>query len=255
RFNAFVPTLMKKACPAIRSMHDARGLIIDLRGNQGGLLGMVSGLTGLLETETVLMGTMQTRTGRSSLIAFPQRVPYSGPVVILIDSATQSAAEMFASGLQETGRAVIVGEQSAGNTLPSVIMKLPTGALFQYGFANYRTLAGNALEGHGLVPEVSVSLSRRVLLRGPDPQMAAALRKIRALADWMSPQSVVAPARVLIADAPPVTSKTPTVTPPSAKSIPKEIAPVVVARGEKGDPKLVPPPPAVRRRPEASSEK
>src|SRR3982074_2184754 len=111
------------------------------------------------------------RSRRSPLIAVPRLVPASGPVVSLIDSATQSAAEMFASGLQETGRAVIVGEQSAGNTLPSVIMKLPTGALFQYGFANYRTLAGNALEGHGLVPDVSVSLSRRALLRGPDPQM------------------------------------------------------------------------------------
>jgi carboxyl-terminal processing protease len=182
RFNAFVPVEMKKVCAALRSMHDVRGLIFDLRGNQGGLLGMIGGLSGLLETKPVALGRMQTRTGRTSILAFPQRAPYSGPIVIVVDGSTQSAAEMFASGLQEIGRAVIVGEKSAGNTLPSTIMKLPTGALFQFAFANYQTLAGNTVEGQGITPDVSVGLTRRSLLLGADPQMTAATRKIRELA-------------------------------------------------------------------------
>jgi carboxyl-terminal processing protease len=181
RFNAFVPILMKKTCAALREMHDARGLIIDLRGNQGGLLGMVSGLTGLLETTPVMLGEIKTRTGSNPIVAFPQRVAYTGPIVILVDGTTQSAGEMFAGALQEAGRAIVVGEQSAGNMLPSVIVKLPTGALFQYGFGNYLTLTGNALEGRGVIPNINVGLSRLTLLRGADQQMVTATRKLREL--------------------------------------------------------------------------
>jgi hypothetical protein len=90
---------------------------------------------------------------------------------------------MFASGLQQTGRAVVVGEKSAGNTLPSAIMKLPTGALFQYAFANYVNVRGQSLEGRGVIPNVNVELNRRNLLTGTDPQMAAALNSLRALAN------------------------------------------------------------------------
>ncbi|HEY8189016.1 MAG TPA: S41 family peptidase [Pyrinomonadaceae bacterium] len=179
RFNAFVPSLMEKLCGALRSMKDARGIILDLRGNQGGLLGMIGGLTGLLETSPTSIGTMHTRTGRVPLFVFPQTSPYSGPLVILVDGSTQSAGEIFASGLQESGRAILIGEKSAGNTLPSAIRKLPTGAIFQYGFANYETSAGKRLEGSGITPDLTVTLSRKSLLRRGDPQLSTAIRRLR----------------------------------------------------------------------------
>ena len=179
RFSAFVPSLMEKLCGAFRSMKDAPGIILDLRGNQGGLLGMVGGLTGLLETRPTFMGTMQMRSGRIPLFGFPQSAPYSGPLVILVDGSTQSAGEMFASGLKETGRATLLGVRSAGNTLPSEIKKLPTGAIFQYGFANYETQSGFRLEGQGVSPNKTVELSRKSLLRGGDPQLSVALRVLR----------------------------------------------------------------------------
>jgi carboxyl-terminal processing protease len=218
RFNAFVPSLMKKVCGALRTMKDAPGMILDLRGNQGGLLGMVGGLAGLLETNPVSIGIMQTRTSRIPLFVFPQTAPYSGPMVILLDGSTQSAGEMFASGLQETGRAILVGEKSAGNTLPSAIKKLPTGAIFQYGFANYETSAGKRLEGSGITPDLTVTLSRRNLLRGGDPQLSAAIRRLREEIRWRKkpveliadisatspppPAAVPSPPNVVIATAP-----------------------------------------------------
>src|SRR6185503_2174239 len=179
RFNAFVPNLMKKICAALREMHDAPGLILDLRGNQGGLLGMIGGLGGLLQDYTSLFGNMKMRSGQIPVVVAPQRAPYHGAIAILIDGSTQSAAEIFAAGLQITKRAVIVGETSAGSTLPAGIIKLPTGALFQYAFGNYQTPQGINLEGRGVIPDHIIKLNRRALLRGSDPQLATAVAEIR----------------------------------------------------------------------------
>jgi carboxyl-terminal processing protease len=178
RFNAFAPILMKKVCGALRSLHDAPGIIIDLRGNHGGLLGMIAGLTGLLDTTPQFLGSMQTRQGTSPLVAFPQTSPYMGQLVLLVDSTSQSAAEMFAAGLQENSRALVVGDITAGNVIPSAIIKLPTGALFQYGFAKYVTPHGAVLEARGVVPDWIIKTTRRTILRGGDPQLNAGLRKL-----------------------------------------------------------------------------
>ncbi len=70
------------------------------------------------------------------------------------------------------------------NTLPSAIKKLPTGALFQYGFGNYETPSGLHLEGVGISPDITVKLSRKALLRGGDPQLAAAIRRLREEIRW-----------------------------------------------------------------------
>lgn len=179
RFNAFVPTQMKKVCSALREMHDAPGVIIDLRGNEGGLLGMVSGLSGLIQDYTSVFGTMKTRSSETSIWVTPQRMPYTGALAILIDGSTLSAAEVFAAGMQKTHRAVIVGETSPGNTLPSAILKLPTGALFQYAVGDYQAADGTSLEGRGVIPDHIVKLNRRALLRSGDPQLAVALTKLR----------------------------------------------------------------------------
>lgn len=180
RFNAFAPILMKKVCGALRSMHDAPGLIIDLRGNHGGLLGMIAGLSGLLETNPLWLGSMQTRQGSTPLFSFPQGSPYTGQLVVLVDSTSQSAAEMFAAGLQEGARAQVVGETTAGNVIPSAIITLPTGALLQYGIARYLTPRGTVLEARGVIPDAIVVATRRSILLGGDPQLTAGLKKLRA---------------------------------------------------------------------------
>lgn len=179
RFNFFVAPVLDKFCAALRSMSDAPGVIIDLRGNRGGALGMINGLGGLLELRDVSYGAMLMRAGRIGFSVYPQRTPYKGQLVVLIDSTTLSAGEVLAAGLQESGRAVIVGEKSAGATLPSVAKELPTGAVLQYAFADFVTARGNRLEGKGVIPNIHVRLDRRSLLAGRDPQLAAAVEAIQ----------------------------------------------------------------------------
>jgi carboxyl-terminal processing protease len=191
RFNLFVAPALDKFCAALRGMRDAPGIVLDLRGNRGGLLGLVYGLGGLLETRDVSFGTMRTRAGRFELQVNPQKNPYRGQLVVLIDSTTQSAGEIFAGGLGESGRAVVVGERSAGATLPSAAKELPTGAVLQYAFADFVTAYGRTLEGQGVEPNVPVRLTRRLLLAGRDPQLEAALNTIETRRE--RPIIVVAP--------------------------------------------------------------
>lgn len=234
RFNAFVPLLMEKLCGALRTMKDAPGIVLDLRGNQGGMVGMIAGLGGLLETTPTAIGTMETRTGRIPLFMFPQTAPYNGPLVILLDGSTQSAGEMFASGLQEAGRATLVGERSAGNALPSAIKKLPTGALFQYGFGNYETPSGLRLEGVGIDPDITVKLSRQTLLRGGDPQLAAAVRELRKQIRWSANRAEFGAKAYDLDIAPPRNAAGP----------PRIVAELKAA--EPTPPRVVGPPPVVR---------
>jgi carboxyl-terminal processing protease len=179
RFNIFVMILMDRIRAAIREMNDAPGIIIDLRSNPGGVGAMASGMAGMLETKRVSLGVMKLRTSQLNFIAFPQEGAYSGPVVILIDGGSASTSEIFAGGMQELGRAVVVGERSMGAALPSQIMQLPTGARLQYAVADFKTPKGVLIEGRGIKPDKEVNLTRRALLEGRDSQLEAAIEQIK----------------------------------------------------------------------------
>ena len=179
RFTVFTPQLAEKLCATIKSMHDAPGLVIDLRGNPGGVMGVASGVVGLLTNETGLIGTLRMRSGSLQIPTFPQRAAYSGPIVVLIDRLSGSTAEVMAAALQETGRAIVVGERSAGEVLGANIIKLPTGALFEYARAGFKTSHGAILEGKGVKPDVEMKLDRDSLLKGEDNQIQEAVRQIK----------------------------------------------------------------------------
>jgi carboxyl-terminal processing protease len=179
RFNIFVMLLMERIRTAIAGMKDAPGIIIDLRGNPGGLGGMSIGIAGVLEKERTSLGTMHMRSGHQNFAVFPQANAYLGPVVILTDGGSASTSEIFAAGMQELGRAVVIGERTVGAALPSLFQKLPTGALFQFAIGDFRTPKGTLIEGQGVTPDKEVKLTRRALLEGRDPQLEAAIEQIR----------------------------------------------------------------------------
>ena len=122
---------------------------------------------------------MQLRRGYTNFAVFPQPPIYKGPVAVLIDSGSASTSEIFAAGMQDLGRAVIVGERSAGAALPSIFTKLPTGALFQYAIGDFKTPKGVLIEGRGVAPDVEVKLNRAELLRGRDSQLDKAVEQIQ----------------------------------------------------------------------------
>jgi carboxyl-terminal processing protease len=178
RFNTFVPILSERIREAVKSMNETAGIIFDLRGNPGGLGGMANGIAGLLADKPGSLGTMKMRTGEVRFGVFPQANPNLRPVVILIDGSSASTSEIFAGGMQELGRALIIGERSLGAALPSTFQKLPTGALFQYAIADFKTPKGVLIEGRGVIPDIEVKWNRASLLNGRDIQMESAIEQI-----------------------------------------------------------------------------
>jgi carboxyl-terminal processing protease len=184
RFNIFAPAQMENIRRAIREFSDPErrvaGLIIDLRGNPGGMGAMANGIAGLLTERPGTLGTMNMRTAHMNFAYFPQPHAWLGPVVILIDGLSGSTSEILAAGLQENGRVKIVGQRSLGAALPSYLVKLPTGGIFQYAIADYVTPRGVLIEGRGVIPDLEVGLDLRLLLEGRDSQIEAAVRLLRS---------------------------------------------------------------------------
>ena len=158
-----------------------RGLVLDLRGNPGGIAGMAMGMGSWFVRDHIhVLGTMKTRDAALNLILTPRPRPYAGKLAILVDELSMSTSEMLAGGLQDLGRARVFGSRTPGAALPSAIERLPNGDGFQYALGSYVSAGGKSLEGHGVVPDQEVPLTRAALLAGKDPALEAALAWIRA---------------------------------------------------------------------------
>lgn len=178
RFNVFILELMDEIRAVLTGAAERRaaGLIIDLRGNPGGIGYMAAGIAGLLADQEISLGTMQMREGHFSFIGYPQPQAYTGPVALLVDGRSASTSEILAAGLQEAGRVRVFGASTAGAVLPSMFKDLPNGDTLQCVVADFKTAAGVFLEGRGVVPDEPVRLSRPALLAGKDPILQAAVQ-------------------------------------------------------------------------------
>lgn len=167
--------VMPEIAAALRTYEDSVGLVLDLRGNPGGIGMMAAGLAGFFVSEKLSLGTMRTRAEELQLTANPRNPRYTRPLVILVDECTFSTAEIFAAGLQHARRARILGAPTGGSALPSTFEVLPSGDRFQFAFADYRLPDGSAIEGVGVSPDRAVPLTKKALLQGKDLALEAAI--------------------------------------------------------------------------------
>ena len=169
RFNYFIPDLMDDIRQSIQEADgEAKGIILDLRSNLGGLSVLATGITGLLVDTPTNLGKLVMKKGYMTYQGYPQRKRYSGPLAILIDGASASTSEMLAVGLQEAGRAKVFGEISLGQSLPSLFKKLPSGDILQYAVGDYLTQGGYRIEKNGVVPDKILEPSFEQLAQGLD---------------------------------------------------------------------------------------
>lgn len=178
RFSIFLMPILEPIRKAMEEMRDADGIILDVRGNLGGIGALSASIAGLFSEQRGTLGTMKMRKGEMRFVVFPAPQPYKGPLVILTDEASLSTSEILAGGMQESRRATIIGRPTGGMVLPSAIEKLPGGARLQYAFADFTTPKGILLEGKGVTPDIPIRLTRRELLTGRDPILDAAVAHI-----------------------------------------------------------------------------
>ena len=183
-FNVWMTAVDRDFQAAMDRYRDADGIVIDLRGNPGGLAAMIMGLAGHFFPERATLGVMTTRQAQPLRFnanprlvnAAGERVePYAGPVAILVDGLTGSASECFSGGMQSLGRARVFGQTSMGQALPALFDRLPNGDVLIHAWGDFVTGTGVRIEGRGVIPDEPVELTREALLAGRDPALDKAL--------------------------------------------------------------------------------
>lgn len=182
-FNTWMLPVLPAMERAMESVGDCRGIVLDLRGNLGGVGGLLMGVSGFFVDTAVSLGTLTARQTQLRYVVNPRRansrgelvVPYGGRLAILVDALSASASELFTAGMRDIGRARVFGDTTAGEALPAALGRLPNGDLFMHVIADFHAPNGTRIEATGVVPDELVPLRRAVLLRGEDAQLAAAL--------------------------------------------------------------------------------
>lgn len=183
-FNVFIPDVKMAFDKDLKTTFaDTDGLIIDLRGNPGGLGFLATAIARrLVDEDGKRLGHMINAGGTLNFAIFPERPIYDKPVAVLIDAGSASTSEILAAGLQDLDRAHVFGTQSAGAALPSYIEVLPNGDRFQYAIADYVSFKGRHLEGKGVEPDTATPHTLETMRQGIDATLQTAVDLIQTSA-------------------------------------------------------------------------
>ena len=153
---------------------DAKGYIIDLRSNPGGLLTNAIYISDMLLRGGVIVSTVDRDRYKSTTRARYQQVT-DKPVVVLINKGSASASEILSGALKDNHRATIVGEQSFGKGLVQEINKLPDEAGLNITIQRYLTPSGTDIHKKGITPDVVVELKKEDVDAKNDVQLKKAI--------------------------------------------------------------------------------
>ncbi|HKU89845.1 MAG TPA: S41 family peptidase [Steroidobacteraceae bacterium] len=155
-----------------------RGLILDLRNNPGGVLeSAVEVADQMLEDGVIVTADGRTPAARFSMSATPGEVLSGVPVVVLVNGATASAAEILAGALQDHHRAVLLGQRTYGKGLVQTVMPLTSGRAIKLTTSRYYTPSGRSIQGSGIEPDQPYEMEDQPLdLEDPQARLLLAQR-------------------------------------------------------------------------------
>jgi carboxyl-terminal processing protease len=135
----------------------ARGFIIDLRSNPGGLLDEAVGISDLFLERGEIVSQRGRRKGDiERYYAEPGDVAKGLPVIVLIDAGSASASEIVAGALQDQRRAVVLGERSFGKGSVQTVLSLTDTTALRLTTARYYTPSGKSVQEGGIDPDIRV---------------------------------------------------------------------------------------------------
>lgn len=137
---------------AVRSAPAGAGVLLDLRGNEGGLVSeAVTAASAFLDGG--LVATYDVRGEQRALYA-ERGGDTERPVVTLVDAGTMSAAELVTGALKDRGRAVTVGTRTFGKGSVQMPSRLPDGSVAELTVGHYRTPSGHSVDARGIAPDL-----------------------------------------------------------------------------------------------------
>lgn len=134
----------------------ADGVVLDLRGNPGGLLSQAVGTVSLFLEDGIVCVTEGVHHGRHVYRVSGKAPLADVPLIVLVDSRSASAAEIVAAALEDHDRALLVGEATYGKASVQSVRPLSNGDALKLTTAVYRTPSGANLNGHGITPDVEI---------------------------------------------------------------------------------------------------
>jgi C-terminal peptidase prc len=170
----------------MKPLQDARAVILDLRGNGGGILSLMLDIMGPFLSEPFQMASQISRKKSEPIRAKPLSPHISCPLYVLIDSASASASEMFARSLQIHKRAVVIGDRSSGRVNSAQFFWEPIGPWEVVEFGTEIAVSkvvmenGEELEGRGVTPDELCVPQAADLRSEKDPCLDRALAMARA---------------------------------------------------------------------------
>jgi carboxyl-terminal processing protease len=165
-----------------------RGIVLDLRGNPGGLLDQAVSLSDVFIPKGPIVATVGRHpASRQFFEASGDSVAPQIPIVVLINGGSASSSEIVAAALQDVGRAVIVGSASYGKGTVQTVLRLPNDGELTLTWAQLVTPSGYFLHEHGVIPtlctsdlgdddnSVQIALQRTNAVASPSPRPRASL--------------------------------------------------------------------------------
>jgi carboxyl-terminal processing protease len=149
---AFTKGVGESVRTAVGRAPDRAGIVLDLRGNSGGLVTeAVTAASAFLDGG--LVATYDVNGAQRALHA-DSGGDTTRPVVVLVDGGTMSAAELLTGALQDRGRSVVVGSRTFGKGSVQMPSRLPDGSVAELTVGHYRTPGGRSVDGRGITPDL-----------------------------------------------------------------------------------------------------
>jgi carboxyl-terminal processing protease len=144
-----------------------KGIILDLRGNPGGLLDQAERISDLFLTDGVIV---TTKIGNSSkrYHANDKDQQYNGNIVVLVDAGSASASEIVAGALKNNERAIIIGERTFGKGSVQQIFDLNDGSALKLTIAQYLTPGDISIQDVGVTPDLHPTVIRTTVIFHPN---------------------------------------------------------------------------------------
>ncbi len=176
RFSGLSGAELAAALRALAAAGADAGLILDLRGNPGGLFDAAVTCLGPFLDGGVVVEERNARGESKRYQAAQGGAALHLPLAVLVDEGSASAAEIVAGALADRGRAILVGRATFGKGSIQRVHRLADNSALHITFARWYTPSGRQIDGQGLPPAILVPPDAP----GDDPILAAALAHLRA---------------------------------------------------------------------------